>query len=146
MPVKKLGGTLSWRTAIVKWMGRCEVNIIRSRSNTSYWNKLMRVQNGVRKNESISSSCQAWCLTTSEWVNNHCYLVSFEHSVSLPHSHSNRPRLKFLGGIRSWGEFPPPKCAWIKHCSPPRPLIACRSTKRNSPPINSRCTNHRIAL
>jgi len=30
-----------------------------SRSNTSYWNKLMRVQNGVLENESISSSCQA---------------------------------------------------------------------------------------
>jgi len=28
-----------------------------SRSNTSYWNKLMRVQNGVLKNESLSSSC-----------------------------------------------------------------------------------------
>ena len=23
----------------------------------------------------LSSSCQAWCLTTSEWVNNHCYLL-----------------------------------------------------------------------
>jgi len=26
-----------------------------SRSNTSYWNKLMRVHNGVLENESISS-------------------------------------------------------------------------------------------
>ena len=125
MPVKKfcLGGTLSWRTAIVKWMGRCEVNIM-SRSNTSYWNKLMRVQNGVLENESISSSCQAWCLTTSDWVNNHCYFVSFEHSVSLQvlhsHSHSNRPRLKFLeGGNSKFGEGgnSPPQCACLKHWS-----------------------------
>ena len=99
-----LGGLQSWSK------GRWEVNIM-SRSNTSYWNKLMRVQNGVLENESISYSCQTWCLTTSdEWVNNHCYFVSFEHSVSLQvlHSHSNRPCFKFLGGI-------PPKCAWIKH-------------------------------
>jgi len=116
MPVKKswqnfvladlcLGGLQSWSEGI------CEVNIM-SQSNTSYWNKLMRVQNGVLEIESISSSCQAWCLTTSEWVNNHCYFVSFEHSVSLQvlHSHSNRPRLKFLGGIRSWrGDSPPSK-------------------------------------
>jgi len=126
MPVKKfcLGGTLSWRTFVLadcmqSWSeGRCEVNIM-SRSNTSYWNKHMRVQNGMLENESISSSCQAWCLTTSEWVNNHCYFVSFEHSVSLQvlHSHSNRPSLKFLGGNSKFGGGIPPKCAWIKHCT-----------------------------
>ena len=105
------GGLQSWSE------GRCEVNIM-SRLNSSYWNKLMRVQNGVLENESISSSCQAWCLTTSEWVNNHCYFVSFEHSVSLQvlHSHSNRHRLKFFGkGNSKFGRKSPQKCAWVKH-------------------------------
>jgi len=32
--------------------GRCEVNIM-SRSNTSYWNNLMRVQNGMLENNSV---------------------------------------------------------------------------------------------
>ena len=101
-----LGRPQSWSE------GRCEVNIM-LRSNSSYWNELMRVQHGVLENESISSSCQTWCLTTSEWVNNHCYFLSFEHSISLQvlHSHSNRPRLKFLGGgIRSLGGESPQMC------------------------------------
>jgi len=59
---------------------------------------------------------------TSEWVNHHCYFVSFEHAVSLQvlHSHNNRPRLKFLGRNSKFffggGDFPP-KYASIKHCS-----------------------------
>jgi len=126
MPVKKicLGGTLSWRAFVLadcnpEVKADVKSTLFMSRSNTSYWNKLMRVQNGVLGNESISSSCQAWCLTTSEWVNNHCYFVSFEHSVSLQvlHLHSNRPRLNFLGGISMFGGKFPPKCAWIKHWS-----------------------------
>ena len=113
MPVQKfcLGRLQSWSE------GRCEVNIM-SRSNTSYWNKLMRVQNGVLENESISSSCQTWCFTTSEWVNNHCYFVSFEHLVSyyLIHIVTDLASSSWGGGNSKFGGISPPKCAWIKHC------------------------------
>jgi len=66
MPVKKfcLGGTLSWRAFVLADRNRevkadVKSTLFMSRSNTSYWNELMRVQNGVLENESISSSCQA---------------------------------------------------------------------------------------
>jgi len=66
MPVKKicLGGTLSWRAFVLADCNRevkadVKSTLFMSRSNTSNWNKLMRVQNGVLENESISSSCQA---------------------------------------------------------------------------------------
>ena len=62
MPVKKtcLGGTLSWRAFVLADCNRevkadVKSTLFMSRSNTSYWNKLMRVQNGVLDNESISS-------------------------------------------------------------------------------------------
>jgi len=117
IPVKKisLGGTLTWQTFVLADCNR----EVKADVKTSYWNKLMRVQNGVLENESISSSCQVWCLTTREWVNNHCYFVSFEHSVSLQVLHSH---IVTDLASSSWGEFEvlgggiPPKCAWIKHC------------------------------
>jgi len=100
IPVKKisLGGTLTWQTFVLADCNR----EVKADVKTSYWNKLMRVQNGVLENESISSSCQVWCLTTREWVNNHCYFVSFEHSVSLQVLHSH---IVTDLASSSWGEF-----------------------------------------
>jgi len=110
MPVKKL----SWRNVVLAGLclGRLQSWFVKWRqmwSQQTYactewcaWEWIYKLY-----------SCQAWCLTTSEWVNNHYYFVSFEHSVSLQvlHSHSNRPRLKSLGEIRSLGgNFPPKMC------------------------------------
>ena len=144
MPVKKccLSGTLSWRAFVLMHCNR-EVKAdvkstlyIISRSNTSYWHKLMRVQNGVLCAWEWIYKLSPWCLTTSEWllcvncenpasewfasvtlVNNHCYFVSFEHSVSL-HAGitftynvvTDLASSSWGGGIRS---------SWIKHCLNP---------------------------
>jgi len=60
----------------------------------------------------LSSSCQAWCLTTSEWVNNHCYLLVLStHFIDIVTDLASSS-----WGDSKFGGNPPPKCAWIKHC------------------------------